>query len=91
VKRKPVLFGILFILIILSVLVYSTLGLAKYKVEICVQYNGRTSCRSASGSSREDTYRAAMNNACALIASGVTETMQCESSQPVSIRWVREP
>ncbi len=32
-----------------------------------------------------------MNNACALIASGVTETMQCESSQPVSIRWVREP
>ncbi len=44
------LFGILFILIILTVLVYSTLGLAKYKVEICVQYNGRTSCRSASGS-----------------------------------------
>jgi hypothetical protein len=35
--------------------------------------------------------RAAISNACATISGGVTGTMQCESSQPASVRWLREP
>ena len=88
--RKPVLLGIVFLVIILTIVVYSTLNLAKFKAEVCMQYRGSTSCRTASGSTREDTLRTAVTNACATIASGVTETQQCERSQPVSMRWIRE-
>jgi hypothetical protein len=87
--KKPVLAGILFVLAILAVVIYSTLNLAKYKVEVCMQYHGATNCRAASGSTREDTLRAAVTNACATIASGVTESMQCERSEPVNIRWIK--
>ncbi len=88
--RKPVIAGILFVVVVLTVIIYSTLSLAKFKVEVCMQYNGATSCRTASGATREDTMRTAVNNACATIASGVTETGQCERSQPVSVHWIRE-
>ncbi len=87
--KKPVLFAILFVLAILGVIVYSTMNLAKYKVEVCMQYNGATNCRAASGSTREDTLRAAVQNACATIASGVTQSMQCERSEPVNVRWIK--
>jgi hypothetical protein len=87
--KKPVLVGIVFVLVILAVIVYSTMNLAKYKVEVCMQYKGATSCRAASGSTRENTLRAAVENACATIASGVTDTMQCQRSEPVNVRWVK--
>ncbi len=87
--KKPVLFAILFVLAILGVIIYSTMNLAKYKVEVCMQYNGATNCRAASGSTREDTLRAAVQNACATIASGVTQSMQCERSEPVNVRWIK--
>jgi len=43
--KKPVLFGILFVLIVLGVIVYSSFNLAKYRVEVCVTFNGRTNCK----------------------------------------------
>jgi hypothetical protein len=79
----------IFIVIILTVIVYSTLNLAKYKVEVCMEYNGATNCRAASGSTRQDTLRTAVTNACATIASGVTESQQCEHSEPVNVRWIK--
>ena len=85
--RKPALFGVIFVAIVLAVIVYSTLNLAKFKVEVCMQYNGATNCRTASGSTRDETMRAAVNNACATIASGVTESQQCERSEPVNVHW----
>jgi hypothetical protein len=54
-----------------------------------MQFNGATSCRAASGSTRQDTLRAAVENACATIASGVTDTMQCQRSEPVNVRWIK--
>ena len=87
--KKPVLAGIVFVIIILAVIVYSTMSLAKYKVEVCMQFNGATSCRAASGSTRQDTLRAAVENACATIASGVTDTMQCQRSEPANVRWIK--
>jgi hypothetical protein len=87
--RKPVLFGVIFVVIVLTVIVYSTLNLAKYKVEVCMQYNGATNCRAASGTTREESMRAAVTNACATIASGVTESQQCERSEPVNVRWIK--
>ena len=89
--KKPVVVAILFVVVVLTVIVYSTLNLAKFKVEVCMQYNGATSCRTASGATRDETLRTAVTNACALIASGMTESGQCERSQPVSVRWLREP
>jgi hypothetical protein len=80
--------GLLFVLAVLAVLVYSSMSLRQYRVEVCMQYSGRTECRVASGTSREFALRTATSNACALIASGVTETRGCEMAPPVSVKWL---
>ena len=85
--KKPVLIGILLVAAILAVIVYSTLTMAKARVEVCMQFNGQTSCRTASASTREFALRTATQNACAGIASGVTDSIACEHSEPLKVTW----
>ena len=74
--------------ILLGFLFYSSTNNVKYRVEVCVAFQGRTSCRTARADNEEHALRSAQSNACALIASGVTDTMQCEHSAPTSVKWL---
>ena len=47
--KKPVLFGILFLILVLGVIIYSSMTLAAHRVEVCIEFNGRTNCKIASG------------------------------------------
>lgn len=87
--RKPVIAGIIFIAVVLGVIVYSSMNLAQHKVRVCMQFNGRTNCGTASGAKQDYALRAATSNACALIASGVGDTMACERATPVSVDWLK--
>ncbi|MCU1335088.1 MAG: hypothetical protein JWO19_669 [Bryobacterales bacterium] len=83
--RKPVVAGVIFVLLVLGVIVYSTMTLAKHRVEVCIQFNGRTNCKTASATTEEFAHQAAVNNACGEIASGVTETVACEHTPPIKV------
>ena len=82
---RPVIMAILFFAAIMAVIVYSTATLAQHRVEACINFNGRTNCRTASGSTEEFAIRTARTNACAELASGVTESMQCENTPPTKL------
>ena len=69
--------------------VYSTMNLASHRVEVCMEYKGQTNCRTASGSTREFALRSATTNACAGIASGVTDSIACEQSSPTKVTWLK--
>jgi hypothetical protein len=84
---KPVLVGILIVAVILGVLVYSSFNLAKFRVEVCMTFNGQTNCRTAAGSTEEFARRSATTNACAAIASGVTDSIACENTPPSKVTW----
>ncbi len=86
--NKTVVIGVIFVLAVLAFLFYSSMHIAKYRVEVCMAFNGRTSCRIASADTQAHALQSAQSNACALIASGVTDTMQCEHGEPVSIKWL---
>jgi len=88
-KKKPVLIGIVFALLILAVLIYSSMNLAAYRVEVCMTFNGRTSCRTAAGAQKETAQRAAIENACAEIASGVTDSIACTNTEPSKETWLK--
>ena len=87
---KPVIAGIVFILGVLGVLLYSTMNLAKFRVEVCVTFNNRADCRIASADTEEHALRTATSNACGLLASGVTDSLACEHSVPTSVRWLKK-
>lgn len=86
--NKTVLLTVVFVVALLAVLIYSSMHIAKYRVEVCVAFQGKTSCRTASADTQDHAVRSAQTNACALIVSGVTDTMQCEHSTPTSVRWL---
>jgi hypothetical protein len=64
--------------------VWSSFNVGGVRCEVCIQFNGRQACRAVDGSTEEEAMTAARTNACALIASGVTDTMACERTPPSS-------
>ena len=80
-----------FVIAFAALIAYSTLHGPRYRVEVCMSYQGRSACKIVSAKSEQAALRAAAENACADIASGVTDTMRCEQSEPKSTRWLQRP
>lgn len=87
-KRTVVILAIGFAVAVLAVLIFTTMGINKFRCEVCITFNGRSACRTAGASSEAQAVRTATENACAQIASGVTDSMACESTPPQSVIWV---
>jgi hypothetical protein len=80
--------GIVAVVAFIALLAWLSLGQKQHRVEVCVEFEGRQNCRIASGPTRDQALRTAADNACATIASGMTDSMACSHSKPVSVRWL---
>ncbi len=86
--NKPVIAGIIFVVVVLVVVIYSSFSMTnKVRAEVCMEYGGRTVCKTVSGDSQEHVLRTASENACAELTGGVTDTMACEHATPKSVTW----
>jgi hypothetical protein len=88
-KKKPVLVGVIFVVVVLGAIIYSSMNLSKYEVEVCMTFNGNSSCRTASGKTKDETLQTAITNACGDIAGGVTDSIACERTQPTKETWLK--
>jgi hypothetical protein len=88
VNKPAVILAIAFAAVVLAVLIFTTIGTNKFRCEVCITFNGRTACRTAGASTEAQAVRTATENACAQIASGVTDSMACASTPPKSLTWV---
>jgi hypothetical protein len=85
--KKTVWAGVVFAALVVGYVVYSSFRAHPFTVEVCMAYRGARDCRTASADSREHALRTAITNACAQLASGVTESSQCEGTAPESVTW----
>jgi hypothetical protein len=85
--KKTVWAGVAFAALVVAYVVYSSFRTHPFTCEVCMEFNGARDCRRASADSREQALRTAITNACAQLASGVTESAQCEGTQPASVVW----
>jgi hypothetical protein len=67
---------------IAAVVVTTSLDVGTVRCEVCIAFHGRESCRAVDGATEEEARQAAVTNACALLASGVTDSMACERTTP---------
>jgi hypothetical protein len=88
--NKPGIFIGLFILVVVALISYSTMAGKRYRVEVCMAFQGRSACKTVTGKSESSALRGGITNACADIAQGVTETMGCEQSPPEKITWLQK-
>ena len=70
---------------IAAFVVYSSLGVGTVECEVCMRYEGREVCRSVSAAHREEAVRGAVDNACALLTSGMTNTIRCQQGEPARV------
>lgn len=86
--KPTVWIGILFAVIIVGAVAFSTFRGNGVRCRVCIAYNGQTDCRTASAASREEAQRSATTAACAQLAGGVSDSMRCENTPPQSIEWL---
>lgn len=75
--------------VVVALMVYSSRSLGGYRVEVCKSFQGREACGSASGSSETEAMNTATQVACAKIASGMTDSHNCQVSNPVKVTWLQ--
>lgn len=81
----------LFVAGIVALIAYSTFNGPRYRVNVCIAYQGHSACKTVSAKEEAAALRSATENACADIASGVTDTMRCQQTEPQSVRWLERP
>lgn len=73
------------VLLVMAFIIYSSMETAVVSCEVCIEFQGKTQCRKASGATREEAVRTATTSACATLTVGMTESIQCEGTRPKSI------
>lgn len=72
-------------ILLLGYIVFSSTQVGQVGCEVCIEFHGRTECRSAAGPTAADARMTATSNACALLAAGMTESIACGNSVPRSV------
>ncbi len=86
-KKQTVWVAIAFVVAFLVFVVSTTFEGDRVGVEVCMVFRGQRDCRKARAKTREEAQRTAITNACAQLASGVTDTGLCENTPPESVTW----
>ena len=69
----------------IAVVVISSLSIGSVRCEVCIDFRGRHVCRAVDGNDEAEARAAAVTNACALMASGVTDTVACQNTPPTDV------
>jgi len=73
------------LLAFVAFIIYRSLQVSGYRCEICVTFAAASACGTVDAQSEDEARRAALTNACAKVASGVTDSLACERSGPTRI------
>ncbi len=65
-----------------AAVIYRSFTLQQVRCEICLTYQGRTACRSVEAADELEGRSTALTTVCAVLASGVTDTLACQRTSP---------
>ena len=77
--------GLIVGLVFVAALVYATLSETGVECDVCVEFNGRSACRTSTASDRDGAIRGAVSNACKVLAGGVTQSIACDKTPPTKV------
>ena len=82
---KRVIVGLGLAAIFGAALLRATLVETRVECEVCIEFTGRSACRSVAAADREHAIQQAVSTACAVLARGVTAGIECQRSVPRSL------
>jgi len=69
----------------IAAMFFATQRESAVQCELCMEFGGRTACRTASAVDRDAAVRGAITSACAVLSSGVTQGLECDRTRPRSL------
>lgn len=78
--------GVLLLGGVIAFVLLQSLALQQVTCEVCVEHNGRRQCRTVAAVTADEAIQGAITNACAFISGGMTDSMACGRSEPVSVK-----
>jgi hypothetical protein len=81
-RRRSTLLTLVILAALLGGVVLLTLTQARYECVVRMEYKGGTEVRKAASATREDSIRSAVSSACAMLASGMADSMSCTRTPP---------
>jgi hypothetical protein len=73
-------------IILVTVLVFGSLSSVQAECELCVEYHGQTVCRRGSGADQDEAIQAAKKAACAMMATGMAESINCQNAPATNLQ-----
>ncbi|MFQ5877372.1 MAG: hypothetical protein ACE5JH_06755 [Acidobacteriota bacterium] len=87
--RRTTRATIVFLALIIAIVVYRSMTITGYECEVCLTFRGTTVCRTAASGTRETSIESAVTSACGTLASGMTESIRCQNTEPESVTCER--
>ena len=69
----------------IAAMFFATQRESAVQCELCMEFGGRTACRTTSAADRDAAVRGAITTACAVLSSGVTQGLECDRTPPRSL------
>jgi hypothetical protein len=84
--KRGTLITLIALALFAALLLFNTLSAQKATCEVCVEFNGKRNCATASHESEAEARRAAQTTACGPLASGMDQSIACDNTPPVSVQ-----
>ncbi len=72
------------LLLFMGFVVYRSLHITGYRCTVCISFRGQAVCRTVDGPTQREAHTGAVDNACAFLAGGVTDTLACTRTTPTT-------
>ncbi len=85
-RQARVLVFLAVLAVFVGYLIYGSLRVTQAECELCVTFRGRSECRTGSGATEADARAAAQRAACAVLATGMDESIGCQNTIPSQVQ-----
>jgi hypothetical protein len=80
--RKSTLAALILLPPLIALVIYNSFQVSDYECTVCIEYEGHQQCRTVTAQTESEGLQSATNNACALLTSGMTESIHCMRTPP---------
>jgi hypothetical protein len=70
------------LILFMAFVVGRSLRASSYRCSVCIDFRGEGVCRTVDAPTEQEARSSAVTNACAFLASGVTDSLACERTPP---------
>jgi len=84
--KRSTLFTIAAVIAVVLLFFYMTTARASEECTVCVEFQGRSNCAAALGSTVAEATETAHRTACGPLVQGMNESIACDNRAPVSVQ-----